>query len=100
MILVTQYLSAGNGINLQYLPTPESTDEDRRDFTVIGLLERPYYYFSKPSDDATTDEQAAAQKKNIWYLAKLYFSKALFLSSITGFRATTYSCASRSRHPV
>jgi len=76
-IVVTQYLSAGNGVNLQYLPHENSTDDDRRDFTIIGLLERPYYYFNPLDPDKSANEQAIIQKKNIWYLAKLFFSKAL-----------------------
>src|SRR5260370_27927989 len=76
-MVVTQYLSAGNGVNLQYLPDRNSDDEHRRDFTIIGLLERPYYYFSPLDNDQTEEEQAAILKENIWYLAKLFFSKAI-----------------------
>jgi hypothetical protein len=77
VIVVTQYLTAGNGVNLQYLPHKDSDEEDRRDFTIIGLLERPYYYFSPLDDDQTAEEQAATLKENIWYLAKLFFSKTI-----------------------
>jgi hypothetical protein len=44
VIVVTQYLSAGNGVNLTY-----TTQDGRveRDFTHIALLEAPYYFFSK-----------------------------------------------------
>ncbi len=75
VVVVTQYLSAGNGVNLQY------TNEERgaeQDFTHIGLLEAPYYFFTKP-DPVEQDFNAifAGHKENIWYQAKLFFSKLI-----------------------
>src|SRR5260370_675751 len=76
-MVVTQYLSAGNGVNLQYLPDRNSDDEHRGDYTITALLEQTYYYFSPLDNDQTEEEQAAILKENIWYLAKLFFSKAI-----------------------
>lgn len=83
VVVVTQYLSAGNGVNLQYRPSPDSTIE-RRDFINLHLLEVPYYYFSPVSGDQMADEQAAIIKENAWYLAKLHAAK---LISESEFRA-------------
>lgn len=77
VVVVTQYLSAGNGVNLQYKPSEESKHE--QDFTHIGLLEAPYFYFSKPDEELPQDEQLAALKQNIWYQAKLYTNKVITL---------------------
>ena len=44
VVVVTQYLSVGNGVNLQYRPAEGS--QEQRDFTHIGLLEAPYFYFT------------------------------------------------------
>ncbi|GCE20914.1 hypothetical protein [Dictyobacter kobayashii] len=70
VIVVTQYLSAGNGVNLQYWSSPTKTEQ--KDFTYIGLLEAPYFYFSKPDNDLPYSDKIAALKENIWYQAKLY----------------------------
>lgn len=75
VIVVTQYLSAGNGVNLQYKPY-EGKDNDQ-DFTHIGLLEAPYFYFSKPDPELPWDERVAALKENIWYQAKLFTGKVI-----------------------
>jgi len=78
VIVVTQYLSAGNGVNLQYWPSREKRDEkDKQDFTHVGLLETPYFYFGKPDFDLPWDEKMALLKENIWYQAKLYSSRAI-----------------------
>lgn len=70
VVVVTQYLSAGNGVNLQYRPSPDKTG--KQDFTHIGLLETPYFYFGKPDSELPWDERIAMLKENIWYQAKLY----------------------------
>ncbi len=72
VVVVTQYLSAGNGVNLQYMP---SDKQEKQDFTHLYLLEAPYFYFSSAEADATWEEQEAGLKENIWYQAKLYASK-------------------------
>lgn len=82
--VVTQYLSAGNGVNLQYT---NRANGPQQDFTHIGLLEAPYYFFTKPDpQEQTFDEVFAAHKENIWYQAKLFFGKqisqARFLQSL------------------
>lgn len=74
VVVVTQYLSAGNGVNLQYRPAADSTPQD---FTHIGLLEAPYFYFSKPDPDQPQDEVEATLRENIWYQAKLFASKTI-----------------------
>jgi hypothetical protein len=75
VVVVTQYLSAGNGVNLQYWSTPDKTK--RQDFIHIGLLETPYFYFGKPESDLTWEEKIALLKENIWYQAKLYTGKVI-----------------------
>jgi len=73
VIVVTQYASAGNGVNLQYtLP-----DGRKRDFLNLYFLEVPYFYFDAVDDDDSAEKQAAAIKKNIWYIAKLHEAKYL-----------------------
>lgn len=79
VVVVTQYLSAGNGVNLQYRPYPG--DQREYDFTVLGLLEVPYFYFRKHDEGMRSDEWIAAKKENVWYLAKLFAGKALSESS-------------------
>ena len=75
VIVVTQYLSAGNGVNLQYT---NSEDGPERDFTQVGLLETPYYFFTKPDpQEQLFDEVFAGQKENIWYQAKLFYAKKI-----------------------
>jgi hypothetical protein len=75
VVVVTQYLSAGNGVNLQYLPYEGSPH--RKDFTHIGLLETPYFYFSKRNPELRPEERIAALKEDIWYQAKLFAGKAI-----------------------
>lgn len=73
--VVTQYLSAGNGVNLQYT---NQAGGPQQDFTHVGLLEVPYYFFTKPDpQEQAFDEIFAAHKENIWYQAKLFFSKQI-----------------------
>ncbi|MBE7512428.1 MAG: hypothetical protein HS103_06395 [Anaerolineales bacterium] len=75
VVVVTQYLSAGNGVNLQYRPTPDSADDEKQDFVNLHLLETPYFYFGMPDEGQTNEERAAILKENIWYQAKLHASK-------------------------
>ncbi len=84
VIVVTQYLSAGNGVNLQYTNGDGGPEQD---FTHIGLLESPYYFFTKPDpQEQSFEEVFAGQKENVWYQAKLYFarliSEARFLQTL------------------
>lgn len=73
VICVTQYSSAGNGVNLQYYPTPQHKYNDvEQDFLNIHLLDTPYFYFGNVDMDKTIDENTATVKQNLWYLAKLY----------------------------
>ena len=73
VICVTQYSSAGNGVNLQYYPTPQHKgNEIEQDFLNIHLLDTPYFYFGKVDWDKTIDENTATVKQSLWYLAKLY----------------------------
>lgn len=75
VILVTTYPTAGNGVNLQYYPDPDSSEE--KDFKNIHLLEGPYFYFGRIDSENTTQENNAIIKQNIWYLAKLYEAKII-----------------------
>lgn len=70
VVVVTQYKSAGIGINLQYWSSSEK--QQRRDFTTISLLEAPYYYFGDPEEELDEDEKVTMRKQNLWYLGKLY----------------------------
>lgn len=73
VLVITQYPSAGNGVNLQYYPTPESKERKANtDFRNIHLLEAPYFYFGRHDAKLTIEENRAVIKENIWYLAKLY----------------------------
>lgn len=80
VVVVTQYLSAGNGVNLQY----RLANGQDRDFLNLHLLEIPYFYFSAPSKDDVVEERTAKLKENLWYLAKLHAAKYI---SETEFRA-------------
>lgn len=73
VIIVTQYLSAGNGVNLQY----RLADGRERDLLNLHLLEAPYYYFNPPSENDTHEERVAKLKENLWYVAKLHAAKYL-----------------------
>lgn len=77
VILVTQYPSAGNGVNLQYLPTPESKEEEETDFKNIHLLEVPYFFFGQVHTETDPGKRNAILKKNFWYLAKLFEGKVV-----------------------
>lgn len=93
VVIVTQYKSAGIGINLQYWTSPEKTH--RQDFTRIGLLETPYYYFGNPLDeDLTEPERITCLKENIWYLGKLYSGKLLSLAQFRQMLTTIHASAS------
>ncbi len=76
VIVITQYASAGNGINLQY-HSPEITKEEmtrnkpKKDFHNIHLLDLPFYFFSKFEEEKDQSEKNATIKTNIYYLAKL-----------------------------
>lgn len=74
VIVVTQYLSAGNGVNLTY---KDSEGGAERDFTHIALLEAPYYFFSKPDEEMTPQEAFAGRKANVWYQAKLFYARQI-----------------------
>ncbi|HEU5423465.1 MAG TPA: hypothetical protein VFU72_08005, partial [Nitrolancea sp.] len=74
IIVATQYLSAGNGVNLTYTDEPGSPE---RDFTHIALLEAPYFFFAKPDEDMTPAEVFASRKANIWYQAKLFYARQI-----------------------
>jgi hypothetical protein len=76
VILITQYTSAGNGVNLQYRPSADS--EVETDFRNIHLMEAPFYFFDEinPSKQ-TSQEISTAIKKNIWYHAKLFEAKVI-----------------------
>lgn len=75
VIVVTQYLSAGNGVNLYYTNEEDGADQD---FTHIGLLEAPYYFFTKPDPfEMDLHDVLAGRKENIWYQAKLFYAKLI-----------------------
>lgn len=75
VIVVTQYLSAGNGVNLHYTNEEDGVPQD---FTHIGLLETPYYFFTRPDPfEMDLHDVFAGRKENIWYQAKLFYAKSI-----------------------
>jgi hypothetical protein len=76
VLLLTQYTSAGNGVNLQYRPSPDTVEET--DFRNIHLMEAPYFFFDEINPaKQTSQEVSTAIKKNIWYQAKLFEAKVI-----------------------
>lgn len=76
VILITQYTSAGNGVNLQYRPSSDS--EVETDFRNIHLMEAPFYFFDEINPNKQTSQEiSTAIKKNIWYQAKLFEAKVI-----------------------
>lgn len=74
VIAVTQYASAGNGVNLQYyLSEQHKQQEIETDYRNIHLLDAPYFFFGQTDlQNNTIEENTAITKENIWYLAKLF----------------------------
>lgn len=73
VLVITQYPSAGNGVNLQYFPDEASKEKEIEvDFRNIHLLEAPYFYFGRWEHDKPIVENFAVLKQNLWYMAKLY----------------------------
>lgn len=74
VVLVTQYPSASNGVNIQYLPRKGAAKKS--DILNVHLLDAPYFYFNRRDSSVRTNysEWIAQVKENIWYLAKLYES--------------------------
>lgn len=76
VLLLTQYTSAGNGVNLQYRPVRNTSEET--DFRNIHLMEAPFYFFDEINPaKQTSQEISTALKKNIWYHAKLFEAKVI-----------------------
>lgn len=73
VFVVTQYLSAGNGVNLQYQKFADSGVKS--DFLNLHLLEAPYFYFGNPETMTSFPERIATIKENLWYQAKLNVAK-------------------------
>jgi hypothetical protein len=71
VIVITQFASAGAGINLQF--NLDSTDsEQRADYSHIYILDLPYYFFGPKEQSGNR-----TRKKNIWQLAKLFHGKQI-----------------------
>lgn len=78
VIIITQYASASNGINLTYFPNKEAKiEKEDIDFRTIHLIDAPHYYFEKINDNETAKEKKVRAKKDIWKLAKLSHRKAI-----------------------
>ncbi len=76
VLLLTQYTSAGNGVNLQYRPSPDSIEET--DFRNVHLMESPFFFFDDINPRKQSSQQiSTAIKKNIWYHAKLFEAKVI-----------------------
>jgi hypothetical protein len=65
VILVSQYQSASNGVNLQCY----NTEGIEVDFDGVHLLEAPYFWFNTP--DGEHEDFLQQKKSAIWYLWKL-----------------------------
>lgn len=72
VIVVTQFASAGAGVNLQYRLSEHAERNEWADFTHIYLLDRPFYFFHFDLKHPIKN-----RKKNIWQLAKLYHTKRI-----------------------
>ena len=66
VILITQYATASNGLNLRCLRTPN----EETDFEGIHLLEKRYFWFDTEQD--TPEKALNNKKKAFWYYWKLY----------------------------
>jgi hypothetical protein len=79
VIVVTQYASAGNGINLQYYASPSAKQQNiETDFRNVHLLDVPFFFFDRIQiSDQTFQEIVTSIKKNLWYAAKLYEGKII-----------------------
>lgn len=66
IILVTQYATASNGLNLRCL----KTSNEEIDFEGIHLLEKKYFWFDTEQD--TPEKALNNKKKAFWYYWKLY----------------------------
>lgn len=69
VIVITQYSSAGNGVNLQYEPMPGAK---KTDFGHIHLMDAPHFFFERWEYGDSDTANVVRIKKNIWYAAKLY----------------------------
>lgn len=78
VIIITQYASASNGINLTYFPNKEAkTQKQDIDFRTIHLIDAPHYYFDEINNNETAKEKKIKVKKDVWKLAKLSHRKAI-----------------------
>jgi hypothetical protein len=68
VILITQYATASNGLNLRCLK-PSNKDEET-DFEGVHLLEKRYFWFDTEQD--TPEKALNNKKKAFWYYWKLY----------------------------
>ncbi|QMW06780.1 hypothetical protein [Spirosoma foliorum] len=80
VIVITQYASAGNGINPQYYPDLDSKTAGPsalKDFKNIHLLDSPHFYFSDTNPDQLPQENNSIIKRNAYNLAKLFHAGAI-----------------------
>ena len=72
VILITQYATASNGLNLRCIKPPnkdEETDKET-DFEGVHLLEKRHFWFDTEQD--TPQKALNNKKKAFWYYWKLY----------------------------
>ncbi|MBE2182430.1 MAG: hypothetical protein IAE89_03290 [Anaerolineae bacterium] len=81
VIVVTQYSSAGNGVNLQYEPFVAAK---KTDFGHIHLMDVPHFFFERWEYGETDTANVVRIKKNIWYAAKLYSEGTITRSRFEG----------------
>jgi hypothetical protein len=80
VIVITQYSSAGNGVNLQYEPYP---DAEKTDFAHIHLMDAPHFFFDRWEYGESESDNIVRIKKNIWYSAKLYAEGTISRARLT-----------------
>src|SRR5258708_5562466 len=90
VVLITQYPSAGNGINLQF--RPDANDDHEWDFGTIHLLDEPFYFFERWDSELSETEKVSVIKKNVWYSAKLLeeglITRSRFIDMLSNVRAS------------
>lgn len=84
VILVTQYATASNGLNLRCL----NIDGQETDFQGIHLLEQRYFWFDTSQE--SKEESLNNKKKAFWYLWKLYKEKEIGLWRFRSFLKKTH----------
>ena len=83
-LVVTQYPSSQNGVNLQFYPSASARQQEApEDFRSIHLLDAPYFYFGRTQraeDSDDYEKRPQLIREDIWKVAQLYASEKIDLS--------------------